>query len=81
MYGTLRKFEERPRSGSAANVDFVESEAESLPFTDGCFGVVVSNGVIDQIPDEDAVFTHGGLTVTAGLGPSPLFGPGPERVC
>ena len=42
----------------AANVTFVESEAESLPFPDASFDVVISNGVIDLIPDKDAVFTE-----------------------
>jgi ubiquinone/menaquinone biosynthesis C-methylase UbiE len=42
----------------AANVEFVEGEAESLPFADGSFDVVVSNGVIDLIPDKDAVFAE-----------------------
>jgi len=42
----------------AANVEFVESEAEQLPFADGTFDVVVSNGVIDLIPDKDAVFSE-----------------------
>jgi arsenite methyltransferase len=41
-----------------ANVDFVEAEAESLPFPDGSFDVVISNGVIDLIPDKDAVFAE-----------------------
>ena len=41
-----------------ANVDFVEGEAERLPFTDGSFDVVISNGVIDLIPDKDAVFAE-----------------------
>jgi len=40
----------------AANVEFVESEAERLPFPDESFDVVISNGVIDLIPDKDAVF-------------------------
>jgi SAM-dependent methyltransferase len=40
----------------AANVEFVESEAEQLPFPDASFDVVISNGVIDLIPDKDAVF-------------------------
>jgi arsenite methyltransferase len=51
----------------ATNVEFVESEAERLPFADTSFDVVISNGVIDMIPDKDAVFaeifrvlTHGG---------------------
>jgi arsenite methyltransferase len=41
---------------SAANVEFVEAEAERLPFADESFDVVISNGVIDLIPDKDAVF-------------------------
>ena len=40
----------------AANVEFVESEAERLPFPDRSFDVVISNGVIDLVPDKDAVF-------------------------
>jgi SAM-dependent methyltransferase len=40
------------------NVEFVECEAERLPFADASFDVVVSNGVIDLIPDKDAVFAE-----------------------
>jgi len=40
------------------NVEFVETEAEPLPFADGSFDVVISNGVIDLIPDKDAVFAE-----------------------
>jgi SAM-dependent methyltransferase len=40
----------------AANVEFVEGEAERLPFPDESFDVVISNGVVDLIPDKDAVF-------------------------
>jgi arsenite methyltransferase len=40
----------------AANVEFFECEAERLPFPDGSFEVVISNGVIDLIPDKEAVF-------------------------
>ena len=43
---------------NAANVQFVESEAEPLPFPDESFDVVISNGVIDLIPDKDAVFAE-----------------------
>jgi arsenite methyltransferase len=52
------------RAGAAAaemgltNVEFVEGEAEQLPFPDESFDVVVSNGVIDLIPDKDAVFSE-----------------------
>jgi arsenite methyltransferase len=42
----------------ASNVEFVEAEAERLPFPDGSFDVVISNGVIDLIPDKDAVFAE-----------------------
>jgi arsenite methyltransferase len=42
----------------ADNVEFVEAEAERLPFEDASFDVVVSNGVIDLIPDKDAVFAE-----------------------
>ena len=41
-----------------SNVAFVESEAEHLPFPDGSFDVIISNGVIDLIPDKDAVFSE-----------------------
>jgi arsenite methyltransferase len=52
----------KARAGAAelglANVAFVEAEAEHLPFADASFDVVVSNGVIDLIPDKDAVFAE-----------------------
>jgi arsenite methyltransferase len=42
----------------AENVDFVEGEVEMLPFEDERFDVVISNGVIDLVPDKDAVFSQ-----------------------
>jgi arsenite methyltransferase len=42
----------------AENVDFVEGEIEHLPFADESIDVVISNGVIDLIPDKDAVFAE-----------------------
>ena len=42
----------------AANVEFVESEAERLPFAGESFDVVISNGVIDLVPDKEAVFAE-----------------------
>jgi arsenite methyltransferase len=39
-------------------VEFVAGEAEQLPFPDASFDVVISNGVIDLIPDKDAVFSE-----------------------
>jgi arsenite methyltransferase len=51
---------EKARAGAtaagASNVTFVEGEVEQLPFGDASFDVVISNGVIDLIPDKDAVF-------------------------
>ena len=42
----------------AANVDFVEGDVERLPFAAESFDVAISNGVIDLIPDKDAVFAE-----------------------
>ncbi len=50
----------------ATNVEFVESEAEHLPFADGTFDVVISNGVIDLIPDKHAVFAELYRVLTPG---------------
>ena len=51
---------EKARAGAAelglSNVTFVEGEAEPLPFDDASFDFVISNSVIDLIPDKDAVF-------------------------
>ena len=53
---------EKGRAGAAElgleNVTFVEGEAERLPFGDASFDVVISNGVIDLVPDKDAVFSE-----------------------
>jgi arsenite methyltransferase len=40
----------------ATNVEFVPGEVEHLPFADESFDVVISNGVIDLLPDKDVVF-------------------------
>src|ERR671935_1518341 len=52
----------RARSAATAmgvtNVEFVEGEAERLPFAAASFDVVISNGVIDLVPDKDAVFAE-----------------------
>jgi len=51
---------DKARAGAAElgleNVVFVDGEAERLPFADASFDVVISNGVIDLVPDKDAVF-------------------------
>src|SRR2546427_1910253 len=48
------------------NVEFVESEAEQLPFPEASFDVVISNGVIDLIPDKEAVFAEIFRVLTPG---------------
>jgi arsenite methyltransferase len=52
----------KSRANAAAmgldNVMFIEADAERLPFDDHSFDVVISNGVIDLIPDKDAVFSE-----------------------
>ena len=48
------------------NVEFVEGEVERLPFADGSFDVVISNGVIDLVPDKDAVFSEIHRVLRAG---------------
>jgi arsenite methyltransferase len=40
------------------DVALVEGEIERLPFEDGSFDVIISNGVIDLIPDKEAVFSE-----------------------
>ena len=51
---------ENAREGASAvglgNVTFVEGEIEELPFEDESFDVVISNGVIDLLPDKEVVF-------------------------
>jgi len=42
----------RPTSSSSGG------QGERLPFPDGSFDVVISNGVIDLIPDKDAVLSE-----------------------
>jgi SAM-dependent methyltransferase len=45
----------RDRDG-LSHVSFVEARIDELPFDDATFDVVISNGVIDLIPDKEAVF-------------------------
>ena len=40
------------------NADFIEGEVESLPFPDESIDVVISNGVIDLVPDKDSVYSE-----------------------
>ena len=44
------------REMGLANVELYESLIESLPVEDGSVDAVISNGVIDLVPDKDGVF-------------------------
>jgi arsenite methyltransferase len=54
----LAKAREAAAELGTQNVEFTEAEAEGLPFPDETFDVVISNGVIDLIPDKDAVLSE-----------------------
>ena len=54
----LAKARAAARAMGVSNIEFIEAEAEDLPFPADGFDVVISNGVIDLIPDKDAVFTE-----------------------
>jgi SAM-dependent methyltransferase len=53
---------EKARAATAelglTNVDFVEGEIERLSLANESVDVVISNGVIDLVPDKDAVFAE-----------------------
>jgi SAM-dependent methyltransferase len=44
------------RDAGIRGIELVQGSAEMLPFADGMFDAVVSNGVINLCPDKDAVF-------------------------
>jgi arsenite methyltransferase len=53
---------EKARAATAelglTNIDFLEGEIERLPLANESVDVVISNGVIDLVPDKDAVFAE-----------------------
>ena len=53
---------EKARAATAelgvTNVEFLEGEIERLPLANESVDVVISNGVIDLVPDKDAVFAE-----------------------
>ena len=48
-----RKAQEEVRAG---NLRFMEGSVEALPFDDASFDLVISNGVLNLVPDKDAAF-------------------------
>lgn len=55
-----REMLERPRAAlartPATHVQFREGSVEALPFQDASFDLVISNGVLNLVPDKDAAF-------------------------
>ncbi|MEX2196435.1 MAG: methyltransferase domain-containing protein [Thermoleophilaceae bacterium] len=54
----LDRARESAREMGLTNVEVHESLIESLPLEDGSVDVVLSNGVIDLVPDKEAVFAE-----------------------
>ena len=54
----LGKARDAAEQMGAGHVEFVEGEVERLSFPDASFDVVISNGVIDLVPDKEAVFSE-----------------------
>jgi len=54
----VAKARENARAMGVANVEIVEGQVEELPLPDRSVDVVISNGVIDLVPDKDAVFAE-----------------------
>jgi ubiquinone/menaquinone biosynthesis C-methylase UbiE len=52
----LAQARESAEAMGLANVELHESLIESLPVEDACVDVVISNGVIDLVPDKEAAF-------------------------
>lgn len=52
----VEKARSNSRAMGADHVEFVEGLIESIPVPDASVDVVISNGVIDLVPDKDAVF-------------------------
>src|SRR3954451_7444164 len=52
----LERAAQSARAMGLANVELHESLIETLPLEDASVDVVISNGVIDLVPDKDAVF-------------------------
>jgi ubiquinone/menaquinone biosynthesis C-methylase UbiE len=48
----LARGRENARLANVANITFIESSAEKLPFPDASFDVVISNGVFNLVVDK-----------------------------
>jgi arsenite methyltransferase len=62
----LERARESAQAMALANVELHESLIETLPLPDASVDVVISNGVIDLVPDKDAVFAEIDRVLRAG---------------
>ena len=54
----IEKARKAAKTNGFSNVKIVKADAEELPFRDNTFDVVISNGVINLIPDKQKVFSE-----------------------
>jgi SAM-dependent methyltransferase len=54
----LEKARENAQKGSFSNVEFRLGEIENLPVADGAVDIIISNCVINLVPDKDRVFSE-----------------------
>ena len=54
----LKKANENAKKLGYTNVDFVKGDIEQMPFPDGQFDVIVSNCVLNLVPDKVKAFTE-----------------------
>ena len=52
----LAKARDNAKSGGYTNVEFVKGEIEKMPFADGAFDLVISNCVINLVPDKSVAY-------------------------
>ena len=54
----LEKARENAQKGNFSNVEFRLGEIENLPVADGIIDIIISNCVINLVPDKDRVFSE-----------------------
>jgi SAM-dependent methyltransferase len=62
----LAKARSLAEAAGIANVEFVEASIDDLPFEDGSFDVVISNGVVNLSPVKDRVFAEAARVLRPG---------------
>jgi arsenite methyltransferase len=65
MTDAQRAKADRLRAG-AVHIRFVDGRLEELPFEDGAFDVVISNGVVNLCPDKARVFAEAARVLAPG---------------